>query len=263
MGLCSGQFDIVSLRFVQLATGAATCKNGGGVGRSVSSLHDTAAKRGVYSAERASALAGVPRSTVYYWGRKGVLAPSVSWEKLKLWSWADLVALRAVYWLRHPAPDDNRKPTPMRQVRALVEEVEGEIGKLGEALSTRTLTLRVDPGGVPYIETAGRMVEGRHHWRQQVEREIVIDLLSSFAAEGGLRGPDLVRPREGLRIIPGKLSGEPHIENTRIETRVLWTLSQRGYSSAQLHELYEDAPLVSIERALDLESQLERNLLAA
>jgi uncharacterized protein (DUF433 family) len=220
-------------------------------------------KRGVYSAERASALAGVPRSTVYYWARTAVLPPSVSWEKLKLWSWADLVALRAVYWLRHPGREERRKPTPMRHVRTLISEVEAEVGRLGEALSTRTLILRVDLGGVPYIEVAGRIVEGRHRWRQQVEPGIVIDLLSSFTAEGGLRGPDLVRPREGLRIIPGKLAGEPHIENTRIETRVLWTLNRRGYTPDQLHELYSDAPLDAIERALDLESQLEQNLRAA
>ena len=45
------------------------------------------ATRGVYAAERASELAGVPKSTVYYWARTGLLSPSVSIQKLKLWSW--------------------------------------------------------------------------------------------------------------------------------------------------------------------------------
>jgi len=39
---------------------------------------------GVYTAERAAALSGVPKSTIHYWAREGVLAPSVSAEKVKL-----------------------------------------------------------------------------------------------------------------------------------------------------------------------------------
>ena len=80
------------------------------------------ARRGVYAAPRASALAGVPLRTLYEWANQEVVVPSISPEKLKLWSWSDLVAARAVYWLRRP--QDGRKPTPMRQVRALIERIE-------------------------------------------------------------------------------------------------------------------------------------------
>jgi len=44
---------------------------------------------GAYSAERAAALAGVPKSTIYYWARKGHLIPSVS-RRPFLWSYTDL-----------------------------------------------------------------------------------------------------------------------------------------------------------------------------
>ena len=57
--------------------------------------------RGAYPADRAAALSGVPLSTVHYWSRNGVLVPSVSAERVKLWSYADLLALRTIYWLRH------------------------------------------------------------------------------------------------------------------------------------------------------------------
>jgi hypothetical protein len=53
-----------------------------------------------YTADRAAALAGVPQSTLHYWAREGILTPSVSSERVKLWSFADLMALRAVEWLR-------------------------------------------------------------------------------------------------------------------------------------------------------------------
>jgi hypothetical protein len=198
-----------------------------------------AAHRGVYPNERASALAGVPRSTMYYWARRDLLAPSISAEKLKLWSWADLVALRAVYWLRHPGSGEQRRPTPMRLVRSLIEWVEQETS-LGSAIASGSLLLYADSKGVPHITSGGEMIEGSHQWQQLVQQGVVINLLSAYPFAGTLNGPDLIRPREGLRIIPGKLSGEPHIEGTRIETRILWALDQRGFDSAQILTFYPD-----------------------
>ena len=61
-----------------------------------------AAFEGCYEGPRAAALSGVPVSTVYLWARSGIVEPSVSPTRIKLWSYADLMALRIVYWLRHP-----------------------------------------------------------------------------------------------------------------------------------------------------------------
>jgi len=60
--------------------------------------------RGVYDADRAAALSGVPVSTVYYWARKGIWEPALSEEKPKLWTYSDLIALRMIYWLRQDKP---------------------------------------------------------------------------------------------------------------------------------------------------------------
>jgi len=46
---------------------------------------------GCYEAPRAAALSGVPVSTVYYWARTRVVVPTVSPERKKLWSYADLM----------------------------------------------------------------------------------------------------------------------------------------------------------------------------
>lgn len=57
--------------------------------------------RGVYDAARAAALAGVPKTTLHYWARTGLYPPSISpGPRVRLWSWADLLALRAIDWLR-------------------------------------------------------------------------------------------------------------------------------------------------------------------
>ena len=50
---------------------------------------------GCYDATRAAALSGVPKSTVYDWARKEIVVPSISPEREKLWSYADLMALSA------------------------------------------------------------------------------------------------------------------------------------------------------------------------
>jgi hypothetical protein len=68
--------------------------------------------RGAYPADRAAALSGVPLSTVHYWSRNGVLVPSVSAERVKLWSYADLLALRTIYWLRHEKESGDGRAVP-------------------------------------------------------------------------------------------------------------------------------------------------------
>ncbi|HZO49924.1 MAG TPA: MerR family transcriptional regulator [Gaiellaceae bacterium] len=53
--------------------------------------------RGAYTADRASALSGVPKSTLHYWARIEILVPRISPERIKLWSYPDLMALRTIY----------------------------------------------------------------------------------------------------------------------------------------------------------------------
>jgi uncharacterized protein (DUF433 family) len=77
---------------------------------------------------------------------------------------------------------------------------------------------------------------------------------------GQTRGPDLVRPRSELRILPGRVSGSPHVVNTRLETRALASLTSDGFGVDGIHRLYPYVTAVQIEQALDLESQLVDNL---
>ena len=215
------------------------------------------ARRGVYEASRASALAGVPLSTLYAWARDEVVVPSISPDRVKLWSWSDLVAARAVYWLRHPS--DERHPTPMSQVRALVGRFEGEDVSLGHALVSQEFLLAVDRSGTPYLQTDGTITEAQSRWQQGVSEHVMRDFLAPFSIEKGVMGPHLLTPARGISIIPGKLAGEPHIQDTRIETRVLSALWDRGFRLEQLGDLYPGAGEASIRRAIRLERQLRRN----
>ena len=83
----------------------------------------------------------------------------------------------------------------------------------------------------------------------------MLDLLGPFKM-GDQTGPNLVRPRPGLRIVPGKVSGEPHLAGTRITTRSLAALFKRFGEVGPVAALYPDVALGGIEQAIDLENAL-------
>jgi uncharacterized protein (DUF433 family) len=212
-------------------------------------------RRGAYTAERAASLSGVPWSTVHEWARTGLLIPSVSPVRRKLWSYTDLLGLRTIYWLRHPkrAPDGAEIPgTPMRDVRQVIEhlrEHEEELWEEGEP------QVRIDRAGRLYVGPEGQ--SATPHGQSHAE---ILDLIKPFGSEGGLVGPDLARPRPRLRIIPGKLAGAPHIERTRLETEAVGALAKRGVTASNIYDLYPNFEREGIDDALSLEAQLTRNL---
>lgn len=214
-----------------------------------------AALEGCYEAPRAAALSGVPISTVYYWARTGVIVPTVSPEKPKRWSYADLIGLRIVYWLRHPKDSESAPvpASPMNDVRRALAELD-DLGLdiwSSSYVGPRT-PLRVDRSGKVYLDS-GPMVETTH--REGVLEE-TLELLGPFEIDGG-RGPDLVQPRPHLRIVPGKVSGEPHLDHSRITTQTVSALYDRFGDLDRVISFYPDVAPEAISEAIDLEHQLQ------
>ncbi|HET7646979.1 MAG TPA: hypothetical protein VFK17_00320 [Gaiellaceae bacterium] len=216
--------------------------------------------RGAYPADRASALSGVPRSTVHYWARHEILVPSISAERVKLWSYADLMGLRTIYWLRQTKTSKQGHDVPRTSMAAVrralkaLREVDLELWteEHGPSVAVdRSGHLFFTPNGD--VTTAG----GQH-----VLSADWLDLIAPFQTDQS-RGPDLYAPRPNLRIIPGKLAGSPHIVKTRIETIALAALEARGLGEDKIIALYPAAPRSGVIEALDLERQLGRNLRAA
>jgi uncharacterized protein (DUF433 family) len=213
-------------------------------------------RRGAYTAARAAALSGVPKSTVHHWARKEWLVPSVSLTRIKLWSYTDLMGLRAIYWLRHPKPTPDGEeipPTPMSVVREALAE-----------LDRIDLDLwHEEHGYMVRVSRAGEVYVGRAEDSVPLDRQLPLenlDLIEPFESEAGIRGPDLVAPRSLLRIVAGKLAGAPHLLRTRLETEALAAISRRGISKEKIYRLYPKFDRSAIDQALDLETQLARNL---
>lgn len=207
---------------------------------------------GCYDAGRAAALSGVPKSTVYYWARQRVVIPSVSPSRQKLWSYADLMALRIVYWLRHPKQGkvDEVPASPMSQVREALEELERRNLDIWADDGQPGSPLRVDRDGRVYLADG---------WSASVQGQMslvsVLDLLGPFE-NGQHHGPDLIRPRSDLRIIPGKVSGEPHLVDSRITTKSVAALYQRVRDLNAVVALYPGIAPEIIGQAIELEHAL-------
>ena len=218
--------------------------------------------RGAYSTRRAAALAGVPVSTVYYWARQGVYEPSISPTRLILWSWPDLLALRAIYWLRQGKPGHALERTTMSQVRGMLETLQALGDRLGDHLASHSVVLRVDGRGHPHLGIEDKLLYPlRRGAAQFVAPGIAVDLLQEYEpGAANLLGPHLLQPRPRLRIIPGKLGGEPHIRDTRIDTLTMAALAERGYTIGNILDLYPFLDSAGVEDSLDLERQLQRNL---
>lgn len=208
---------------------------------------------GCYEATRAAALSGVPTRTVYDWAKKEIVVPSISREKEMLWSYADLMGLRIVHWLRHPKGDaiDQRPATAMTRVRAALAELQARSLDLWDD-SREATPLVVDRAGRIHIVQGGAVSE----LGGQLLAGDLLDLLGPFDGGDDGAGPDLRRPRPHLRIVPGKCAGEPHLQGTRLTTSTIAALSERGFGIDDIGRLYPDEPLDSLSEAIDLERSL-------
>lgn len=212
--------------------------------------------RGVYPADRASALAGVPRSTLYYWARHDVWEPSLRGTRPKLWTYADVLAVRIIYWLRSVKDRDPEARSSMPEVRTALATIRSE----GAEIWHTDVRVFVDrEGHVFFSAPSGTWRAGKPG---QAVMPAVLDVLSEFPTGPGRTGPDLQRPRPHLRIIPGKLGGEPHVEATRISTRTVAALIRDGLDDRQVLRLYGDLTAESVAECWDLEKQLQANLAA-
>jgi uncharacterized protein (DUF433 family) len=214
--------------------------------------------RGAYTAERAAALSGVPKSTVHYWSNNDILVPSVSPQRIKLWSYGDLMALRTIYWLRQSKQDPDGREIPRTAMKA-VRRALREIASLELDLWNEDGAPRVA------VDRSGNIVIGDERGAQRAGGQRILDaemldLLAPFDSREGLRGPDLNAPRPQLRIVPGKLAGSPHIERTRIETQALAALERRGIENAKIYRLYPMVSTEAVDDAIDLERELSANL---
>ena len=167
------------------------------------------------------------------------------------------MGLRVIYWLRQrktTALGDEIPRTSMPAVRRALKELRALELSLWDQ---NRPTVLVDGNGHLHLKHP----EGVQDLTGQVVSENLLDLIAPFSTREGTRGPDLIMPRADLRIVPGKLSGSPHVARTRLETRALAALADDGFDVPGIHRLYPYVTQPQIEQALELERQLTDNLI--
>ena len=164
-----------------------------------------------------------------------------------------------VYWLRHPKKINGRevKATSAAKIRKALEDLRNL--DLAPWSAGDASPLFIDHRG-KVIVSVGDLYQDDVGQRLDPE---AFDLIGVFHADEGTKGPNLIAPRPLLRIVPGKLSGSPHVQHTRIETRVLSALQRDGYDLPRIVRLYPVLARNQIDQSLDLEQQLDANLRAA
>jgi DNA-binding transcriptional MerR regulator/uncharacterized protein (DUF433 family) len=204
--------------------------------------------RGVYDAPRAAALAGVPESTLHYWARKGIYRPSISPDpRVRHWSWSDLLTLRVIDWLRRDKGLDEPARVSILRIRQALDELD----RRGLDRSRLHEVAVVSRRGELFFEIPEKGTI-RAAPGQQGAWGHVLQLVYPYQ-----KGPDLLTPRPHLRIIPGKLHGEPHVIDTRIPSAAIYALARSGYSPAQIRVVYPEAPQDAIDEAIDLERSID------
>ena len=203
-------------------------------------------------------------STLHWWARHEILPPSVSRERVKLWSYADLMGARIIYWLRQAKTTDDGAAVP-RSTMPAVRRALGDLAELNMALWTEQAgpSVRVDRSGAILVTAEPNLERTSDRQRLlhgQADTDDQLDVLAPFPTACGARGPDLVEPRPMLRIVPGKLGGSPHVVHTRLESQAVGALAESGLPTAKIYRLYPEFAANAINDALDLERQLARNL---
>jgi uncharacterized protein (DUF433 family) len=141
----------------------------------------------------------------------------------------------------------------MQTIRAALENL--DLADLSLWMDDDLPRLRVTRGGELRIldsDARPRTVAG------QYELEDVIDLFAPYQ-----RGPDLRNPKPLLRIVPGKLSGEPHLQRSRIRSIEIAALARRGFSPRAIADMYGRKDVEPIHQAIELEQELGTLPLAA
>ncbi len=168
-----------------------------------------------------------------YWRRQTrsdapLLVPSAARSGRFLYSWADVLALRSIVYLRQV----KSLPRIRKAVETLVRLEEAEWEHLARYRFVRT------PDTIIVETRAGRLIDLERQPGTMLEDILMEDVLKPFDTESGRRVPDLRRPRPFLSVDPGVLGGYPVLAGTRVPYDVVAGLAEDGYHEAEIIELY-------------------------
>lgn len=192
-----------------------------------------------YRPQLASALSGTSVNQLSYWRQSKnekppVLVPEVSAARPILYSFRDVVALRALAFLRG------------QQSLQRIRQALGNLRNIGEVehLSSYTLVsagdsivLRRNEDAVDLVRQPGQMVLAP-----------LVDIIAPFMNQAGKEVPHLLNPRPNLDVNIDILSGYPVVAGTRVPYDDVAALIADGLPAQHVSDYF---PAVTTEGAID------------
>jgi uncharacterized protein (DUF433 family) len=182
-----------------------------------------------------SVLTGATPSQLRLWNRKGLVVPEARRERPPLYSFRDLVALRALVFLR--------KETSLQRITKAfmtlpILELTEHPSRYRFGTDGKTIVAGLDDGSVvDLLRNPG-----------QIDFFSFEDALRSFTNFKGADVPNFNRPGDHLEVEPGRMHGWPTIEDTRVPYNTVANLVD--FRTVMPEEVAEFYPGVSADAAL-------------
>lgn len=192
----------------------------------------------------ASALSGASVSQLAYWRKRTatnepLLVPTAEKSRRFLYSWADVVALRTIVYLRQ------EKSLP--RIRKAVGDLSTLEANAWDHLARYRLI--ATPTTIVVLTPTGRLMDLERRPGTMLEETLMRDVLQPFETADGRSVPGLMNPKPHLSVDPGVLGGYPVITGTRVPFDVVAGLAADGYTGADIREMYPSVPAESVRDA--------------
>jgi uncharacterized protein (DUF433 family)/DNA-binding transcriptional MerR regulator len=199
----------------------------------------------------ASVLTGASPRQLAYWRKSTKSAPPLLVPEGKrsgryLYSWADIVALRSIVYLRQ------EKSLPrIRRAVDLLRRLEADTWThLGRYRLIRTPTTIV-------VQTpAGEYLDLEQQPGTVLDEVLMDDVLAPFETTGGRMVPALQRPRPRLAVDPHILGGYPVIAGSRVPFDVVASLADDELDADEIADVYPSVDREAIGDAVSFARQV-------
>jgi uncharacterized protein (DUF433 family) len=212
---------------------------------------------GLYSTAQVSRLARIPISTLYEWRRRGIMRPSLVLTEGGLiadegYSYADLTLARIIKALRDKHLDfDSASRALHHMYERLGPPDRGWANERVYVLGNRIYVDRPDEWEVTDATRLG----------QKVMETLFGDLFDELR-EVDEEASIIVPPqfRKYVQVKPDVMGGEPVIRDTRVLTAAVVALFEEYGTVDKLVKLYRSIQQQKIEKAIEYERYLDREL---
>jgi uncharacterized protein (DUF433 family) len=198
-----------------------------------------------------SVLTGATVRQLAYWRKPTksagpLLIPAGKRSGRYMYSWADVVALRSIVYLRQEKslPRIRRAVDMLRRLEA------------SEWTHLATYSLISTESSIVVKTPSGHLLDLERRPGTVLDEVLMKDVLAPFATSSGRDVPALDRPRPRIAVDPQVLGGYPVIAGTRVPFDVVAQLAEDDLATADIIAIYPSVDPAAIDEAAEFARQV-------